>query len=425
MSDVIPFQPNPNQAPGTTLSPGTGVSYNPILTTISPGYSPETPSSSPYTTNIKLETLFTYTSAQIRDTWLNMGQLEVNNITQVYTRNTVFRCVEATSPLNGCIFFCDADYTLAPTFTWTNMMVADATSGTIIDSVSFIVDPHFFLVLTQIAFQAITAVYNPDWVPFQEVNTNSKVIIDDDDLNTILTEIGVPFIKVAEMEYSRDDICNYMLLPAMKVFYKWFPIETVASYALPDANFKVAIPNWAFTATKAMLNPGYPVGPVPNNPLYRYFDEVLMSISPRGAFSTPNINSSRRTGFVDTMSFSTYILERAARQGIINYGTRQRIRIYIQQGYVTGYTTRRGVLEITWGSMSNFWSDIPMNRVDEVRDLAKAYVLRAFAMLRSQAKSDIPGTINYEHFMTRADALELRTLELWQSASKAAIVRAT
>lgn len=425
MSDVLPYQPDPNQPNNAGMTPGSGVSYNPILTTITPGYSPITPSSSPYITDIRLETLFTYTSAQIRDTWLNMGGAQVNNNTRVYTKNSVVRCTETTSPLNGCIFFIDEDYTLSTTFTWTNMMVADITSGTIIDNTTFIIDPHIFLVLTNDAYNNITIAPNPSFIPFQEANTNSSLIIDDDDINRILIEVGVPFISLTELEYSRDDICNYMIWPAVQTYYKWFPIETVASYNLPDANFRIAIPTWAFTALKAMLNPGFPVGPVPNNPLYRYFDEVLMSISPRGAFSTPNINSSRRQGFVDTMSFSTYILERAARQGIINYGTRQRIRIYTVQGYVTGYTTRRGVLEITWGSMSNYWNDIPFNRLDEVRDLAKAYTLRAFAMLRSQARSDIPGSINYEHFMTRAEDLERRTLDLWQASSKSAIVRAT
>ena len=392
-------------------------------TMVTPGYSPYTPSLSPIVTNIKLSTLFTYTPAQVRDTWFSMGQLEIDNRTRVYTRNTVFRCVEATAPLNGAMFYCDSDYTLNPNFTWTNMMVEDINSGTIIDNTTYVVDPHFFIVLTQTAFLAITSPYDNSWVPFQEVNSNSKVIIDDDDINRILLDIGVPFIKVAELEYSRDDICNYMIFPALQVFYKWFPIETMANYPLPDATFNIKVPIWAFGAGRIMLNPGYPVGPVPGNPLYRYFDEVLMSISPRGAFSTPNINSSRRQGFVDPMSFSTYILERAARSGIINYGSRTRIKFFQNQGYIKGYCTKRGILEITWLSMSNFWSDIPMNRVDEVRDLAKSYALRAFAQLRSQARSDISGAINYEHFMSRADLLEQRTIELWQAASKAAVTR--
>ena len=205
--------------------------------------------------------------------------------------------------------------------------------------------------------------------------------------------------------------------------YKWFPIEVVGSYGVPTGNFRIPMPVWATTGLKAVVNPGFPVGQVPSNPLYRYFDEVLMSISPRGAFSTPNINSSRRQGFVDPMSFATYALERAARTGIMNYSSRTRIRIYTNGRMVTGYSTKRGVLEITWGAMSNVWSDIPYQRLDEVRNLAKAYILRAFAALRMQSRSDTPGAVNYEHFFTRADVLEEKVLTFWGESTKSSIVR--
>jgi hypothetical protein len=267
MSNAIPIQPD--------------LAHPVQISEMEPSFNPYTPSDSPTLTNIKLSTLLVYTPAQVRDTWLSMGQLEINNDSRVYTRNSVFRCVEATAPLNGCIFYCDADYTTSDNFTWTNMMVADITSGTIIDNTTYIVDPHFYIVLTQAAFLAITADFDPTFIPFQEVNTNSKVIIDDDDLNQILMEIGVPFIKIAELEYSRDDICNYMVLPALKIFYKWFPIETVANYGLPTSSFKIPIPRWSTGPLRAFVNPGFPITNTPQNPLYRYFDEVLMSISPR------------------------------------------------------------------------------------------------------------------------------------------------
>ncbi len=413
MSDIVPIQPNLIQPPNTFYP------YPPTT----PSYSPYEPSTNPIVTDIKLSTLFTYTPTQVRDTWANMGSLIISNVTRVYTRNTIFKCNEPTCPLYGALLYCDADYTLDASFTWVNMMLNDITTGTIINSTTYIIDPHFTLVLSKTSFDSIIVPVDTTWVPFQEVNNNSLVLIDDFDLNRVLIEIGVPFIKTIELEYSRDDICNYMIFPALQEFYRWFPIETVAAYTIPTGNFKIPMPPWAFTATKAMVNPGFPVGQVPSNPLYRYFDEVLMSISPRGAFSTPNINSNRRQGFVDTMAFSTYVLERAARTGIMQYSSRQRIRIYNQGRAVTGYSTKRGILEITWGSFSNIWSDIPMNRLPEVRDLAKAYVLRAFASLRMQANSSIPGSINYEQFNTRADQLEQKVLEVWQSSVKAAVIR--
>jgi hypothetical protein len=372
----------------------------------------------------RLQILMSYSNANIRDTWVSMGQLEVNDSTRTYTRYSVFRVVQPTpvTPLNGYILFCDADYLVLPSFQWENMVVA-STTGQIMDKTTLIIDPHFNVVLTQAQFQAIVPSYDATFVPFTEATANDLVAISDVDLNMLLSDIGVPFINIPELEFTRDQIINTMIYPALRIYYKWFPIIVMGRYPLADTNFNIPIPSYAFTAQRAYINPGYPISNIQGNPLIRYFDEVLMSISPRGAFSTPNLNSSRRQGFVDTQSYSTYILERAARQGIINYGTRTRVRIYIQQGMVIGYTTKRGVLEIEWGMMSNQWTDIPFNRQDEVRDLAKAYVLRAFAMLRMQSKSDIPGTINYQEFLTRADKLEERTIELWQSAAKPAVIR--
>lgn len=394
---------------------------NPLNPT-TPSFNPDVPTNAQLLP--RLQILLSYSNANIRDTWVSMGQQEVNDATRTYTRYSVFRVVQPTpsTPLNGFVLFCDADYLVKDTFKWENMVVAN-TLGAIMDQTTLIIDPHFTVVLTQTDFQAIVPTYDPTFVPFTEAAANDLIAIDDTELNQILSDVGVPFINVPELEFTRDQIINTMIYPAVKVFYKWFPITVMARYPLADTNFNIPIPSYAFTAQRAYINPGFPISNIQGNPLIRYFDEVLMSISPRGAFSTPNLNSSRRQGFVDTQSYATYILERAARQGIINYGTRTRIRIYVQQRQVIGYTTKRGVLEIEWGMMSNQWTDIPFNRLDEVRDLCKAYVLRAFAMLRMQAKTDMPGIVNYQEFLTRADKLEERTLELWQAMSKPAIIR--
>jgi len=370
----------------------------------------------------RLDLLYSYTLAQRRDAWISMGQQEVDTFTKTYTRNSLVRVMPAGVPLNGCIVFVSNDF-VDETFSWADWTLDNATTGTIINS-SLIINPHLHVVVTADQYQDLLSTdFDPSFIPFSEESLTDAVVIDDDDFTKILIEAGVPFINIEELEFTREQILQNMILPAVQEYFKWFPIITVGRYGLSDTNFSIPIPNYAFTAVRAYVNPGYPISNVQGNPLIRYFDEVLMSISPRGAFSTPNLNSSRRQGFVDTQSYATYILERAARQGIINYGSRTRIRIYIQEGKVVGYSTKRGVLEIEWGSMSNKWEDIPFNRRFEVRDLCKANVLRAFAMLRMQAKSDLPGIIDYSQFLTRADILEQKTIELWQVSTKAAIVR--
>jgi hypothetical protein len=211
--------------------------------------------------------------------------------------------------------------------------------------------------------------------------------------------------------------------PAMWEYFKWFPIITLQRYGLSDSTFNIPIPSYAFGCGRVFVNPGYPVSTQIGNPLLFYFDETLMNISGAGGLSMPSGNSRGRRSFVDTTNYSTFILERAARQGVINYSTRTRVRVYIQQGYVRGYTTKRGVLEIEWASRSTNWNDIPMNMQNQVREYATARIMRALAMLRMQARNDIPGTIDYSHFLTRADKLEADTLELWKTSTKTSILR--
>jgi hypothetical protein len=73
--------------------------------------------------------------------------------------------------------------------------------------------------------------------------------------------------------------------------------------------------------------------------------------------------------------------------------------------------------------MSNLWSDIDYRRLNDVRKLATARVLRALGMLRSQAKSDVPGTVDYSGFITRAKELEDKIYGDWSQFTKPAIVR--
>lgn len=280
---------------------------------------------------------------------------------------------------------------------------------------------------TNITFSSFTYVtgnlYDSSFIPFQEQSILDPIDIPQDEFDKIMLESGVPFIDINELEYSRTDIMRLCIKPAMVEFFKWFPIITLQRYGLSDATFSIPIPNWAYGAGRVFVNPGYPISNAVQNPLLFFFDETLLSISNQGGLSVPNLNSTKRRGFVDTQNYSTFVMERAARQGIVNYSTRTRVRVQIQQGNIVGYTTKRGVLEVEWTSNSTDWDDIPQNFWSQVRDLAKAYVMRALAMLRMQNRADIPGTLDYTRFLERAEKLEEATLELWKSSTKPTIVR--
>jgi hypothetical protein len=367
------------------------------------------------------DVILSYTLAERRDTWISMGQMGVDTWTKVYTQNSVFRVQATGVPLVGAILFCSADFT-DTAFNWADWSLYDATTGTIINTAG-ILHQYLFCVLTQAQFTDLNQTdFDPTFIPFQDETQDDAVIITEEDLNTILIELGVPFINLSELEYSRADILKYSIAPALKEYFKWYPIITLESHPLTTYTFEIPLPDYAYTAHRVYVNPGYPMNQI-NNPVHRYFDEVLLAASTRGAFANPSINYRRKQGFVDQGSFSTYILEKAVRQGAINYGARMRIKYSTQNRLLKGYCNKLGMLEIEWASRSNEWVDIPENKQNEVRDLAKAYTLRNFAMLRMQAKSDIPGTIDYQQFLTRATELETKVIQRWEESAKVTLIR--
>jgi hypothetical protein len=377
----------------------------------------------------RLALLLSYPLNNRRDTWLSFGGANIDNSPKVFFRNALFRLVAPAVPLNGAIVFVNDDYTLPAGFDWVRMQIADPTSpsGDIVDTTTGIISPYFNVVLTQTQFNSITQDYDPTFIPFQEPDASSRIAISEHDLDLILNELGVPFITLEELEFDRDRIANLMVYPAVREYYKFFPIMTVSNHPLSNNQFSVPIPpDPVFTALDARVIPGVPVSQSGiTNPITFFFDEVLMNVAggANGGFTTPGYATNRRRGTQAMTNISTTVLERAVRSGIVNYSQRSRVRISIQEGKVTGYSTLKGTLQITWGSWSPDFNGLPYNRQSEVRQLATAYALRAFGMLRSQANSTIPGTIKYESFLSRADKMEERIVELWQKSTKSAIVR--
>jgi hypothetical protein len=119
-------------------------------------------------------------------------------------------------------------------------------------------------------------------------------------------------------------------------------------------------------------------------------------------------------------------LDRAARQGILNYATRCEFHINYDEKTkkreLIGYANRTGTLEIYWAHASNDWNAIEYARAPEVRKLATARVLRALGMLRGQIKADIPGQLNFDMFLQRADKLEEEVMKFWTDPALRGVV---
>lgn len=379
----------------------------------------------------KLELLQSYTSVQKRDTWSNTGASVLSITDRYINQEFLFRLNSPTSPLNGAIFFNSniEGYMLPSAFNWDNFNLNNPSdnTGMIIDTTNSIINPFLRVVLTEPEFTAlIPTPVDTSWIPYTEPALDLPVQISDIELNKVLIDIGVPFISIDELEYNKEQILSLMIQPAMDTYFRYFPIARTYTFGMFNPQFEIPMPEGSVSVLSAATIPGLQGTGQPTqgyiSPMYFWMDEVVLNVSSASPLGY-SANGRVKRGFKPNQDMSVLIMERAVRSGMTNYMRRKRIKTYIENRIVKGFCTERATLEIVFGYSSTNWEDIPVNMQPQVRDLAKAYVLRAFGQLRMQARSDIAGTLNYQDFLTRADKLEQETIELWKNSTKSVVIR--
>lgn len=239
-----------------------------------------------------------------------------------------------------------------------------------------------------------------------------KITISDSDYFEILVEIGYPIVKEEDLEFTRADIENYFIFPAMRDFFSWFPkIELQTTYVASRFTF-----------------------PFPDDKTYGIIDaRINTTFTGNGRTSSPFVNSlmfkqsssgSRMYGTDNDYGVQeARFMERSYGKALTNYVKVHRIDIDPVLKTLTGYTNINGELNIQWAKYSTDFNDIPFKRKNEVINLAKSRILRGFAMLRSQINSDTGVDFNTSDFISRADTLEQKVMDKWQGMSKVAIIR--
>jgi len=379
----------------------------------------------------------------IRDTWMNLGGAIAGPQSRTFIKDMLYRInlsndsgdtdsgdvAPATgSDLEGAIVICESSYYGTEPLDWHNAAIEDETDG-FFSFAYGIITPYFRLLLTNEEVEAITEPWDPNFIPYTEINT-AEVIVPEQELELILLETGVPFLTLDELEFPRNKIVNLMVAPAMQDYFKFFPIVRPEvmnqSVAVAGQEFEFKMPEGAYGALRAFINQGYSgtTGNAMGNPLHFFANEVVTWGGGAG-WSPLRHNQNRSPGFANLQGFGTMALDRAARQGIVNYAARFHFRIERRgrDKYLVGYANKAGAVEVHWAFASNNWMDIDYARQPEVRKLAAARALRALGMLRSQIKADIPGQVDYSGFITRAKELEDGVFEFWNNIPRTAMVR--
>ena len=385
---------------------------------------------------------------RVRDTWVGLGSPVVTSYSRTFIKDMVYLVQLSTpgnpvvSELEGALIYCEATLSNSDPLDWVNALIDDETQG-FFSFVNSILTPHFRLILTAVDVAAIVAPIDYNFVPYSMIELPpvitvptvvvpdefSDVIINDNELEIILTEVGVPFFQMEELEFSRGKILNNMVKPAMQEYFRFFPIVKPELYQnisyIGYNQFEIEVPQGSFGAVRAFVNQGS-VGKNGAGASPFYFFATEIAGAGYGSNWSPNRNNSQNSpGYANLQGFGTMALDRAARQGMINYTTRFEFHIETRgaKRVLCGYSNKVGPVEVHWAYASPDWGNIQFDRLSEVRKLATAKVLRAIGMLRTLVKTDLPGALDASGYVSRAKELEDEVMKSWGDKPVVVIMR--
>lgn len=358
----------------------------------------------------------------IRDTWVLQGTMIASKMTRRYIKDNIFQvsCSEG-KPLNGALIYCLTDYEVDndiwPCIDWDEYEIEDIDTC-FIGSFQGVQSPFFKLLLKKEDVDALADVPVNEDLDISG-NDDGGVVIDDEQLGIMLTEVGVPFLRIDELEYTANAIKKYCLKPVFDTYFGFFPIikEEVVGQMSGGTEFKKEFPPNAFAAVPYyVLGAG---GGAEFRGAFSLYREQMMyggGMMSGGGFGRGVSYRKPVPGFVGLQQGDANMNMRAAQQGYVNYFRREHVRSIKENGkrYCIGYSTVGGSVNVKWLCCSYDFDDIKFSIRTDFRNLGKAAILRNLGMLRSLVKSDVPGAIDFSLYNTRADALESKVIEKWE-----------
>lgn len=375
---------------------------------------------------------------EVYDTWTSLGSLDVSNNTKMYIKDTIFR-VTVDGNLKNALIYCNYAYTVNPTsgfnaIDWSTATI-ESTEG-LITFYQGVVSPNFSVILTSAEYNSIdkTISTSTDFMPFTGVNADkgtSVSFLDHNDYIRCVSDLGIPFLNEEDLEYNMDTIIEICVKPAIDQYYTIFPIiideacgsvgaggeryveyhdfpenETAHAYlgrpyltlgATSAGGGEFGAGAMSFYKTEAMYGGGSFTGG----------GRFGGGISYRGKV-VPGY-----TGGYD--SFNSYIINRAAQQGMINYFRQEYFRDVYKNNkrYVYCYATTGGSLCMKWFCMDTIFEHVKYWHIVDVTKLVSAYALRKIGMLRSLIKPQDNTPIDFAKYLSDSSDIEKTVLDKW------------
>ena len=360
-------------------------------------------------------------------TWKSLGSNIINDSTKIYIANQIYYVNVPLSELNGAILYCNMDYT--GNIDWTAGKLFDLYYGEITFGYN-VASPYFSVLLTPNEFLDVdvnsASFVNgyKSFVPYKNYDLQDKVTISEEDYRRVISVLGSPFIREDELEYTRDEICDLAIRPALEEYFHWIPATTHVEEEVGQMEMDVQFPDESCYDVVGVYLQQYG-GAMNGNmlsPLFYGMEQSLYSgLNYTGLSGSYTGSKAPKT---QTNSVSNVITSRANAQALINYGRRVHFEgPYEPDGdhdskWIRVWSNTQGVLNIWFARRTLNFNEVLHQHRTRVFDYSQACVKELFGYLRRQSKSDIPGLIDYKEWLSEAKETKEKIQGEWKAMVK-------
>ena len=275
-----------------------------------------------------------------------------------------------------------------------------------------VISSEFTVVLTPEKFEELDDkivdrfIQGGSFTPFAKIDSEARVNISEDDYALCLKCLGYPFISESELEYTRSQISNLAIKPALQRYFKYFPKTVIKTYpVVPGKQGDEVFPDGAYDIIHFSLQQagqgmnGASIG----NPLLYYWSETVPNAMSSGYGTYANSGKSTLT---NSSGLDVYLNGRAMRQALTNYGRRVHVRKErMEDGkfHALFTSTTAGTAEIHYAVQTLDFNDVELARRPEVLKLCEAEIKLLFGNLRRQIKGEIPAMYDYGKWVEEAN----------------------
>lgn len=233
------------------------------------------------------------------------------------------------------------------------------------------------------------------------------------DRRQIYLEMGYPAVPMEELEIPPAEVDELVFKPALMDYFAYFPIRTVQEEQV-TGDFSVAFPHAnTMGVVDARVIPFSGLANVPT--LSPFMNErSYYSAQSGGVYGA---------GQYDFEMIEAKLLNRRYIQASQNLLITKRIVVDRKLRVLKGTANAPYVLRITWADYSLDMDDVDYMRRRDIIKLCKANLLRAIAIIRSQQDSNSGMPFNVDALNTRAEKLELESIERWRKFAMPVSIR--